>query len=156
MNYPHDATTAFLGTKECRTCFETKDISAFYKSPLGRDGYFNGCKACMIKKTMKHAKTPAGARVHLRAARRHVEKNRERYRVHWREQSKKSLLSRPLAHRAGWAVRTEIRGGRLPEARNCPCTSCGCQASQYHHFRGYEKQFWLSVIPLCVSCHSAV
>ncbi len=141
--------------KKCSSCFEDKDISGFYKHPLGRDGHFNSCKVCMIEKTMAYAKTPAGKASHQRAEKRHVEKYRIRYRVKWQAHSAASYLRHLIRHQARNAVGAEVRAGRLPKAVDCPCTNCGELASQYHHWRGYAKQFWLDVIPLCLPCHSA-
>ena len=53
------------------------------------------------------------------------------------------------------AVERSIKSGKLPRPDSLQC-SCGKQAKQYHHHNGYDKKYWLDVVPLCVSCHGKV
>ena len=55
--------------------------------------------------------------------------------------------------RAHTAVRTAIIAGRLPAPAETVCGDCGRRASVYHHHSGYAPEHWLSVEPLCRSCH---
>jgi hypothetical protein len=59
-----------------------------------------------------------------------------------------------LAARA--AVREAMREGTLPRPDTLPCAGCGGTALEYHHHRGYSRQHWLSVTPLCKPCHTRV
>lgn len=60
----------------------------------------------------------------------------------------------PIHRKARTAVYNAVRDGKLPRASMLQCSRCLGQAQQYHHHNGYEKEHWLDVIPLCISCHS--
>ena len=51
------------------------------------------------------------------------------------------------------AVRYAIKRGRLARPTSLPCLDCGSLAAQYHHHRGYERDHWLDVVAVCISCH---
>ena len=50
------------------------------------------------------------------------------------------------------AVRQAIINWFLRPLRNCKC-ECGRQAQQYHHHKGYAKEHWTDVVPVCARCH---
>lgn len=86
--------------------------------------------------------------------------SRQKYRISTKgrlaqkKAQEKTRKKYPEKIKAREAIHNEIHVyGRWPRAKNCPCTNCGNQASQYHHWRGYEKRFWLDVIPVCHPCH---
>lgn len=41
----------------------------------------------------------------------------------------------------------------FPKAVTQLCFDCGKQAKHWDHYKGYEKQNWLEVQAVCVSCH---
>ena len=47
-----------------------------------------------------------------------------------------------------------VRSGKKPPARTLKCRQCGKQAEEYHHHKGYAKEHWEDVIPLCRSCQN--
>ncbi len=51
------------------------------------------------------------------------------------------------------AVYLAIRRGELLPVKSRTCADCGCQASNYHHDKGYAVEHRLSVVPLCRGCH---
>lgn len=51
------------------------------------------------------------------------------------------------------AVRNAVKTGLLLPVKECKCHHCGRPSKEYHHHLGYEREHWLSVIPLCFSCH---
>lgn len=52
------------------------------------------------------------------------------------------------------AVKRAIETGKLPPIDSVICADCGeAKAEEYHHTNGYEKEHWLNVTPLCLSCH---
>lgn len=51
------------------------------------------------------------------------------------------------------AVREAILAGKLSPLGDCVCTGCGVPARLYHHHAGYEREHWLTVTPMCHSCH---
>jgi hypothetical protein len=46
-----------------------------------------------------------------------------------------------------------VRWGVLERPKSLACFHCGKSASGYHHFKGYLKENWLRVLPLCDPCH---
>lgn len=52
------------------------------------------------------------------------------------------------------AVRRARKSGKLPEASEVQCAFCGEPAQEWHHHKGYAREHWLDVIPLCIPCHS--
>ena len=70
-----------------------------------------------------------------------------------RLRGKKYKVTFPEQIKAQTAVNHAIRAGKLPRPDTLQC-SCGEQAKQYHHHKGYEPKFWLDVIPVCMKCHS--
>lgn len=50
-------------------------------------------------------------------------------------------------------VREEIRKGNMPPAKLLQCFDCGKPANEYDHHLGYNEAHWLSVQPVCYSCH---
>src|SRR5689334_21265666 len=56
---------------------------------------------------------------------------------------------------ARYAVKAEVNAGRLPRPK--ACAKCAendpSKRYHYHHFKGYDEEHWLSVVPLCSNCH---
>ncbi len=72
--------------------------------------------------------------IHLKASRKHKEKY-------------------PLRHKAQNYITHAVEARKIPPAREFKCEECGEQAQEYHHYKGYEEENWLDVIPLCRKCH---
>jgi hypothetical protein len=54
------------------------------------------------------------------------------------------------------AVKRAVQAGKLPPVKTLICAHCKIrQADNYHHHKGYAKEHWLDVKPLCYFCHSA-
>ena len=51
------------------------------------------------------------------------------------------------------AVNNAIRDGKLPRPDTLLCHYCPKPAQQYHHWRGYEPEHWLDIVPVCKQCH---
>ena len=56
--------------------------------------------------------------------------------------------------RAYSRVHYYVRLGQLPNVKTQPCFHCGEPAAGYDHFRGYERENELLILPVCKSCHS--
>lgn len=69
----------------------------------------------------------------------------KRYRIHHPE--------RVEAHSA---VNIAIKIGRLPRPDSLQCHYCPAQAKEYHHYKDYEPEHWLDVIPVCIKCHNEI
>jgi hypothetical protein len=50
-------------------------------------------------------------------------------------------------------VNHEIEAGRIPSPKTLKCNDCDNKAKEYHHIKGYEKKYWLTIIPVCFKCH---
>lgn len=51
------------------------------------------------------------------------------------------------------AVHRAIRAGRLDHPSWLPCVECGRAAQEYDHYMGYAREHFLTVQPICRSCH---
>ncbi len=56
--------------------------------------------------------------------------------------------------RAHAAVAKAILSGGLQRPGDLPCVDCGGPAAVYDHFRGYAREHWLDVEPVCISCNA--
>ena len=129
-------------TKSCSKCKQAKPVSEFYKHPAKKDGYHCWCKKCHCQDTYRYAKTPKGKQI-----RSHYRQSTNGKYAQCREYEKF-----PDAYKARRKVNNAIRDGRLVSPKMFIC-SCGQPAQQYHHWKGYEPEHWLDVIPVCIPCH---
>jgi hypothetical protein len=79
----------------------------------------------------------------------HIRKHKEYYSKKVREWQKNHIE----IYKAQKQVYYAIRRGQIPKAKTLICVKCGQQAKEYHHYKGYLKENWLDVIPLCKKCH---
>ncbi|MEE9354789.1 MAG: hypothetical protein V3U75_04290 [Methylococcaceae bacterium] len=129
-------------TKTCCYCKQVKLLSEFYTDYKSKDGYQYQCKAC--KKQYQQSKKGRECSKRYRQSEKGKKNHRcciRRYQKHFPERKK-------AKDAVDWAIRT----GKIPRANTLKC-SCGNQAKQYHHHKGYAKEHWLDVIAVCVSCH---
>lgn len=70
-----------------------------------------------------------------------------------RAAAKRHRVANQHKMKARQAVALAIRYGRLPHATDLACSACGARAQEYHHKNGYERQYWLDVVPMCIPCH---
>lgn len=72
------------------------------------------------------------------------------------EQNKKYYLKNENKIKARRATQRAVKNGELPPATSFQCRVCEVyRADEYHHW-SYHELNWLSVIPLCSSCHGRV
>lgn len=43
----------------------------------------------------------------------------------------------------------------LPRPDSLQCL-CGNKAKDYHHYKGYEPEYWFDILPICRKCHIAI
>ena len=168
--------------KRCLTCGETKSMEEFSRRTASRDGLQMHCKICLsATRKGKRKQSPAAkekARLRNRQYQlkgRHPKPNserkkaysrqyyllnkerhkqrHERYRQRKAENARQWRLNNPDGVHAHDAVKYAIRTGKLPRATDRACAHCGEPAAQYHHHKGYAREHWLEVTPLCVRCH---
>jgi len=67
----------------------------------------------------------------------------------------KYRAAHPQKYVAVKVVESAVRKGILPQVKTLACANPQCEkmAEQYHH-HSYEPEHYISVIPLCVSCHT--
>lgn len=51
--------------------------------------------------------------------------------------------------RASGAVTNAVRTGLLPPVTTQRCVDCGAVATAYDHYKGYAREHWLDVQPVC-------
>lgn len=145
--------------KVCRSCFESKELSQFYKHKKMLDGYLNNCIECVkakaiknrlanidyyreydrkrganperIKARMDYQKTPKGRQLATAAKLRYANNNPDKRKAHHK-------------------LNNAIRDGKIQKQ---PCLVCGCEKSEAHHV-SYDLP--LDVVWLCGTHHKQV
>ncbi len=140
--------------KKCSKCRKTK---AYSKFRLRNEYAFQGqCKKCQHKREVErrsnfspeqkvkqleyqraYRKTEHGKEIVRKADRKYYQKNKERV-------------------NARTAVRYAVMSGRLPHVSTLTCSKCENKAENYHHHKGYKREFWLDVVPVCIKCHRKI
>lgn len=133
--------------KCCGKCKQTKSIDEFYKDKSKKDGLHTVCKVCIKIFQKEYAETEIGKEGHARASKRYSQTRKGR------QTQKRYRKNNPDKRRARHVVSHAIECCRLPRPDTLPCHYCEAQAEQYHHWRGYAKEYWFDVIPVCVPCH---
>ena len=138
--------------KTCKICHQTKPLNLFYRRKCSKDGFDSRCGVCMRKKgsTYFHSKhgeerMMMACEKYRKTAKGRISSNRydAKYRI--------NNLEKRYAH---FLIRKEIKKDRIPKSSECLCHICKKQAHHYHHYKGYEHQHMLDVIPLCRQCHA--
>ena len=155
-------------SKTCTKCGESKPLTEYYQRKSGpRQGEFSAyCRACSVAAVMaSRAKNPEAHTKIRDSMRRWRAENREiaiaRERARYiaqtekrRKVAQKARRKNPLRTQAHNAIRRAVRHGKFPPASSMVCKYCQeAQAADWHHHRGYEKQFWLDVVAVCNECH---
>ena len=147
-------------TKRCYVCKQVKTTFEFNKNCRTKDGYQIECKACHSDYQRQYRHTAQGKAAHKRHrqtkkyknAQKRYDQSRKGKKTH--KKAKQSYyIRRPECIKAKDAIQRAIKSGKLPRANALQC-SCGERAKQYHHHKGYDKKFWLDVVPVCISCHN--
>lgn len=114
-------------TKVCTLCKRAKPLSGFYViKKTGKP--MPACKECVKANRRAYGKTKR-AKIN-RAKRRAIPENRQK-------------------KRSRDAVKCAWSRGEIPHPTECACVICGAPATHYHHHKGYERENWLDVVPMC-------
>jgi len=137
--------------KSCSKCRETKPFLEFFKNRHAKDGYCSWCKSCMLASNKTYRQTEKGKKVirKAKAKYRHTPKGKA---ARCSSSARFDALN-PNQVKAKYAVNHAVRVGRLPRANTQCCHYCPNPARHYHHWRGYEPEHWMDVLPVCVGCH---
>lgn len=141
------------GEKKCSKCKQVKRLSEFRLRNRQMQKFYGQCKKCQCKKAVQRQKNLSSEQKKqqheyqknyrkTKQGRKSIRKGRQRY-----YQKNKNKF------RARSAVSYAVLRGRLPHISTQICR-CGKEAKNYHHHRGYEREFWIDVIPICQQCHN--
>lgn len=151
-----------MKTKVCNGCRIEKSVDDFYKNSTTGDGIGSRCKECERERMKKYVRKSGNPEWRKAWESKNKDKRRAYERTYQqknpmnsRKKAKTYYDKHPVQLDAKRAVRAAIRRGILPNRSEHKCANpdCNKRAEQYHHW-SYEKEHWLSVIPLCKSCHS--
>ncbi len=172
--------------KSCTRCKLIWPLEAFPKNKHSKDGRASRCNACMREVRAAYLATETGklkrhnsqrkyqasdkgqatraayARTpKARAQRREYAKtakgklSHDLSRKKWRARIRETREGR-LRTQAITAVRDAVRRGDLAAIASCFCKQCEKPAAHYHHDLGYERRYWLHIVPLCIRCHEQI
>ena len=69
--------------------------------------------------------------------------------------SEKYAINNPEKHKAHYSLNNALRSGKMTKPSHC--STCGEKRKlQGHHFMGYDKKYWFTVIWLCIPCHKKI
>ena len=123
-----------MNKKLCRGCELSKNTDEFYRHKGAKDGYRNLCIPCYKSQCKSYYSANSKS----------IKSRVSQYAIDNAEKIK-----------AKGAVYTATKSGNMPRAGKLDCQRCAGRATEYHHW-SYEKEHWLSVVPLCRSCHKIV
>ncbi len=146
-------------TKHCCACKQIKPVSEFSKSYSKKDGFQTACKVCKeayqrsdkckVARKQRYTQTEK-----YKAGQRRYDQTKKR-KIAKRKRQLKYDAKYPERRKAISAVNYAVKTGKLPRPDTLQC-SCGKQAQEYHHYKGYAKKHWLDVIPKCIKCHKNI
>ena len=144
-------------TKRCSCCKQFKPLSEFHKRNNRKGGHRYDCKVCNLKRIKEYLQTKKGKSI--REIYRQSKENKTAQKRY--KQSKKGKAAdkrfrtrHPEQSKARNAVMIAIRVGKLPRPNTQLCHYCPKPAQQYHHHKGYEPEYWIDVVPVCIKCHN--
>jgi hypothetical protein len=166
-------------TKRCCHCKQIKPLSDFGKNKSRKDFRQNYCKICGNKYNKKYTSTDKfkNTRLRYRATDKYkvmmAKASKKCYLAHigqrasyhkkynqtdrgkevMRISTEKQRRLHPEKRKAGIVVNNAIWTGKLSRSSIYHCRYCWKQAQQYHHHRGYAREHWLDVQPVCCRCH---
>ncbi|MBP6472798.1 MAG: hypothetical protein KA773_20285 [Chloroflexi bacterium] len=119
--------------KICRGCRQKKPLTEFYKNTQNKDGLTTLCKSCAKEASRQYRTSPRGR------AMRKLRRYKDRQKIQARD-----------------AVSNAIKRGELLPVQLYQCTHCDQPATTYHHYKGYKKEHFLDVEPVCFDCHRTI
>ncbi len=148
-------------TKCCLTCKKIKSSEEFHKDKSTNDGLHRWCKICRSIQMRNYYQTENGCRKIRNWAKKYYKSgNGKIVQKKWQLQNKQAIklydkqysLKHPERIQAKNAVNHKIEKGQILPVKNYKC-NCGENAQHYHHYKGYAKENWFDIIPICVPCH---
>jgi len=148
--------------KLCKECDVEKPLGEFYESKFTKDGREGKCKVCRDAQNNRWARDNAEKRRKTKAkATKKFRENNPSYMSEWVKTNRNKVYASqekynkkcPEKYHARVAVRLAVKYKKLPHIKTLKCVECGRPAQEYHHHKGYAKENWLDVIPVCRICH---
>ena len=132
--------------KKCSKCKKFYSWSDYYADKRAKDNKQSQCRYCIMEKIAQYQKGK-GKEKHLEACRKHSTTDKARLSLR-RVRAKNPDRTKAQAH-----VAYQVKRGYWPKASFLECADCNKQACHYHHHKGYNRDNWLIVVPLCQGCH---
>ena len=158
-----------IQTKRCTRCKEVKSLTEFYRDKIKLDGHSSQCKICNINRIKVSRQTERGRIMSCKVSLHYRQKHPERHKTsqkHYRHTEKGRTFGRVsnlrirLFHPEKWkarrAVQHAVQAGKIVPVHTLNCRNCQQKAQEYHHYLGYEPEFWFIVMPLCKRCHRLI
>lgn len=169
--------------KKCATCQKVKQENCFGNYKKSKDGKRFECKEC---RSAREKNRYYNEKEHIKEVqKKYTDKNKEKIFANWKrwyEENKEIILNKiknyentprgkevrrkaddrqhkkyPERRNARAAVSNAVYAGRLPKIHTMVCSVCNNkQAEHYHHHKGYDREYWLDVIPVCAACHKKI
>lgn len=147
-----------------------QELDNFYRDKRQKDGRETRCKDC--RKEYSHSARGKDVQKKYRNTEKRKESQKKYYLSdrgkekirEYRNTDKGKEIARNYYHKCAERkeknlirgfVQYAIRHGKMKPAKECICYYCGNQASEYHHWHGYDKEHRIDVIPVCKPCHVA-
>ena len=163
-----------MKTKRCPKCKIEKPISEFGKDKSRKDFLCPQCRECRKKKQREYEHTEK-RKIYRKKYLQSINGKATQKRYRKSEKGKQTIRrfnktdkGRAISIRAAnnqrkyhperiaaeHAIEYQVRIGKIPYPYTLECVECGKQAQQYHHYKGYAKEHWLDVEPVCIKCHA--
>jgi hypothetical protein len=135
----------------CSKCLETKMSTEFNRRLDSKTGYQGNCKKCQRIRLKNLLQTDRGRAMIMRAFRNYVSTKKGRDVQHAAAKKYRQKYGHKV--KAMQYVNNRIIAGELQKAKTLPCSYCPRMANHWHHHKGYDRENWMNVIPLCAFCH---
>lgn len=134
--------------KSCSVCHIPKSLEEFNKRRYSSDGYRSECRECQHKAHQAYYYIGGGKNLKEQYYLVHREELLPRLRLH-----SGPTHYNPETAPAHKAVLQALHQGTLVRPSNCENCSIPCKP-QAHHHHGYDEEYHLDIIWLCIPCHS--
>lgn len=144
------------GFKRCRKCKQWIKNINFCKDRTRHDNLSPVCNQCRQVKTRKIRDINTYARgwkMTEEQKQKLSEAHKGNNNHNWKggvAGQRKDVKEKTLAKRT---INHAIEANRLKSPKDLFCVDCGKKASEYHHYLGYNEQYWFCVLPVCIVCH---
>jgi hypothetical protein len=143
-----------------------QDADNFQLAKSMKDGRYAWCKSCSKKYTQENKARRADYFKEYYKEQWKREEIKVKFKKYFQSPKGKEVRKKadaeqyyktPEKLQSRHAVHYAVKSGKIPNVKTLICSVCHeRQAEHYHHWRGYEKEHQLDVIPVCSVCHREV